>query len=125
MKELKLEMQEQGYGHWNRRDFQQFVNGSGRYGRKNFEGISIEVDSKTVEEIKEYAKAFWENYELIEGWEKHIASIEAGEERLRRTEHQRKMLRKKMQMYRVPLQQLKINYTVSTTNTTKAPGSLH
>ncbi|ETN41555.1 uncharacterized protein HMPREF1541_03491 [Cyphellophora europaea CBS 101466] len=115
-KELKLEMQEQGYGHWNRRDFQQFVNGSGRYGRKNFEGISIEVDSKTVEEIKEYAKAFWENYELIEGWEKHIASIEAGEERLRRTEHQRKMLRKKMQMYRVPLQQLKINYTVSTTN---------
>ena len=31
-------------------------------------------------------------------------------------EHQRKMLRKKMQQYRVPLQQLKINYSVSTTN---------
>lgn len=30
--------------------------------------------------------------------------------------HQRKMLRKKIEMYRVPLQQLKINYTVSTTN---------
>ena len=26
------------------------------------------------------------------------------------------MLRKKMQMYRVPLQQMKINYTVATTN---------
>jgi SWI/SNF-related matrix-associated actin-dependent regulator of chromatin subfamily A member 5 len=115
-KELKIEMQEQGYGHWNRRDFQQFVNGSARYGRKNFDGILNEVDSKTVEEIKEYAKAFWQNYQLIEGWEKHIASIEAGEERLRKTEHQRKMLRKKMQMYRVPLQQLKVNYTVSTTN---------
>lgn len=115
-KELKIEMQEQGYGHWNRRDFQQFVNGSARYGRKNFEGIVLEVDSKTVEEIKEYAKAFWQKYQLIEGWEKHLASIEAGEERLRKTEHQRKMLRKKMQMYRVPLQQLKINYTVSTTN---------
>jgi SWI/SNF-related matrix-associated actin-dependent regulator of chromatin subfamily A member 5 len=115
-KELKLEMQSQGFGHWNRRDFQQFVNGSARYGRKNYDGIAVEVDSKEPDEIEEYAKAFWKNYQLIEGWEKHLASIEAGEERLRKTEHQRKMLRKKMQQYRVPLQQLKINYTVSTTN---------
>jgi SWI/SNF-related matrix-associated actin-dependent regulator of chromatin subfamily A member 5 len=42
--------------------------------------------------------------------------IEAGEEKTRKIEHQRKMLRKKMQQYRVPLQQLKINYSVSTTN---------
>jgi SWI/SNF-related matrix-associated actin-dependent regulator of chromatin subfamily A member 5 len=115
-KELKIEMQGQGFGHWNRRDFQQFVNGSGKYGRKNFELIAKEVDSKTIDEIKDYAAAFWANYDVIEGYEKHIAAIEAGEERLRKTEHQRKMLRKKMQQYRVPLQQLKINYTVSTTN---------
>ena len=116
-KELKIEMQGQGFGHWNRREFQQFVNGSARYGRKNLDGISKELqDTKTMDEIKEYAAVFWEDYELIEGYEKHIASIEAGEDRLRKTEHQRKMLRKKMQGYRVPLQQLKINYTVSTTN---------
>ncbi len=42
--------------------------------------------------------------------------IEDGEERMRKIEHQRKMLRKKMTQYRVPLQQLKINYSVSTTN---------
>ena len=112
----KEAMQKQGFGAWNRRDFQQFVNGSARYGRHNYIGISEEVDSKSPEEIEVYAKAFWNRYHEIEEWEKHIKSIEGGEERLRKTEHQRKMLRKKMQMYRVPLQQLKINYTVSTTN---------
>jgi SWI/SNF-related matrix-associated actin-dependent regulator of chromatin subfamily A member 5 len=112
----KAQMQEEGFGHWNRRDFQQFINGSAKFGRKNFEGISTEVDSKTIEEIKEYAAVFWKDYNKIEGWQKHISAIEAGEERLRKTEHQRKMLRKKMQSVRVPLQQLKINYTVSTTN---------
>ncbi|RMZ82239.1 hypothetical protein DV738_g1832, partial [Chaetothyriales sp. CBS 135597] len=115
-KQLKAELQEQGFHNWNRRDFQQFINGSARYGRDNFEGIALEVDSKNIDEIKQYAKAFWKNYKLIEDWEKHVRAIETGEERLRKTEHQRKMLRKKMQMYRVPLQQLKINYTVSTTN---------
>jgi SWI/SNF-related matrix-associated actin-dependent regulator of chromatin subfamily A member 5 len=115
-KELKSDLQSQGFRDWNRRDFQQFINGSARYGRNNFEGIVLEVDSKSIDEIKEYARIFWKNYKSIEDWEKHIRSIEAGEERLRKTEHQRKMLRKKMQMYRVPLQQLKINYTVSTTN---------
>ncbi|RMZ85478.1 hypothetical protein DV737_g740, partial [Chaetothyriales sp. CBS 132003] len=115
-KVLKSELQEQGFHNWNRRDFQQFINGSARYGRDNFDGIALEVDSKNIDEIKQYARAFWKNYKLIEDWEKHVRAIEAGEERLRKTEHQRKMLRKKMQMYRVPLQQLKINYTVSTTN---------
>ena len=115
-KEAKSEMQAQGFAHWNRRDFQQFVNGSAKFGRHSYEGIATEVDSKTPEEVEEYAKAFWKNYRSIDDWSKYTLSIEAGEERLRKTEHQRKMLRKKMQMYRVPLQQLKINYTVSTTN---------
>ena len=115
-KELKSDLQTKGFGLWNRRDFQQFVNGSAKFGRSNYDGIATEVDSKTPEEVEEYARAFWQKYHTIDGWSKHIESIEAGEERLRKTEHQRKMLRKKMQMYRVPLQQLKINYTVSTTN---------
>ena len=41
------EMSEQGFADWNRRDFQQFVNGSARYGRKNYDGIAEEVEGKT------------------------------------------------------------------------------
>ena len=115
-KERKLKMQDQGFGSWNRRDFQQFINGSGRYGRKNYEMIATEVDSKSVEEVAEYAKAFWKRFGEISDYDKHIKSIELGEQKIETNDRNRKLLRKKMEMYRVPLQQLKINYTVSTTN---------
>ena len=115
-KQQKAEMQEHGFGNWNRRDFQQFVNGSAKFGRTNYEGIATEVDSKEPDEIEEYAKVFWTRYTEIADFDKHIKAIEAGEEKLRKVNLQRKMLRKKIEMYRVPLQQLKVNYTVSTTN---------
>ena len=115
-KERKEVMSQDGFGGWNRRDFQQFINGCGKFGRTNWAGIATEVDSKEPDEIEEYAEVFWKRYQEIADYQKHIASIEAGEERLKRSERQRKMLRKKMEMYRVPLQQLKVNYTVSTTN---------
>ncbi len=115
-KQQKSGMQEHGFGNWNRRDFQQFINGSAKFGRNNYDGISVEVDSKEAEEIEDYAKVFWTRFTEIAEFDKYIKNIEAGEERLRKTERQRKMLRRKMEMYRVPLQQLKVNYTVSTTN---------
>ncbi|KKA29502.1 hypothetical protein TD95_001584 [Thielaviopsis punctulata] len=113
--EEKQELAEQGFD-WNRRDFQQFINGSAKYGRHNIEGIAQEVDSKTPAEVRAYAKAFWQRHTEIADYAKYLKIIEDGEERTRKIEHQRKLLRKKLNMYRVPLQQLKINYSVSTTN---------
>ncbi|EXU98804.1 SNF2 family protein [Metarhizium robertsii] len=115
-KKEKEELSTRGFGNWSRRDFQQFVNGSGKYGRHDYEGISNEIDSKTPAEIKAYAKVFWQRYTEIADYTKSIKVIEDGEERTRKIENQRKLLRKKMSQYRVPLQQLKINYSVSTTN---------
>lgn len=112
----KARMSEEGFATWNRRDFQQFINGSAKFGRTDYEGIATEVDSKDAAEVEEYAKVFWKRYTEIQDYPKYIRIIEQGEEKLRKMSHQRKMLRKKMEMYRVPLQQLKINYTVSTTN---------
>jgi SWI/SNF-related matrix-associated actin-dependent regulator of chromatin subfamily A member 5 len=105
-----------GFPDWNRRDFQQFINGSAKYGRTNYEGISEEVDGKNAAEIKEYAKVFWKKYRTIQGWERHIGVIEEGEARTRKTEEQKRLLAIKLKQYRNPLQQMKINYTVSTTN---------
>lgn len=109
-------LSEQGFAAWNRRDFQQFVNGSAKHGRHNYAGIAEEVDGKNEKEIREYAKVFWQRYRQIPDHAKYISTIEAGEEKSRKLNHQRKMLRRKMELYRVPLQQLKLNYSVSTTN---------
>ncbi|KAF2973522.1 hypothetical protein GQX73_g196 [Xylaria multiplex] len=114
--EEKQKLSLQGFSEWNRRDYQQFINGSARYGRHDFDRIAEEVDSKTPAEIKAYSKVFWQRYTEVADYTKSLGVIETGEERLRKTEHQRKMLRKKLQQYRVPLQQMKINYSVSTTN---------
>jgi SWI/SNF-related matrix-associated actin-dependent regulator of chromatin subfamily A member 5 len=114
--ELKERYAKQGFGDWNRRDFQQFINGSGKYGRTNYERIADEVDSKTPAQCKEYSKAFWKNYKHISNYEKYITIIEEGEDRIRKIVTQQKLLRKKLGMYRVPMQQMKLNYTVSTTN---------
>lgn len=112
----KARMSEQGFLHWNRRDFQQFINGSAKHGKSNYSEIAEEVDGKNEKEVREYAKVFWQRYTDIMDYPKYIATIEAGEEKARKLNHQRKMLKRKMEMYRVPLQQLKLNYSVSTTN---------
>jgi SWI/SNF-related matrix-associated actin-dependent regulator of chromatin subfamily A member 5 len=112
----KEQLATQGFGEWNKRDFQQFVNGSGKYGRNDYPSIALEVDSKTAHEVKDYAKVFWKRYKEIHNWEKHLSAIKDGESRTARVIEQREMLKRKMAMYRVPLQQLKLNYTVSTTN---------
>jgi len=115
-KERKQNMQEQGFGHWNRRDFQQFINGSARYGRKMYELIATEVDSKDAKEVEEYAKVFWKRTKEISDYEKHVNHIVKGEDLIATNIKNQKLIRRKMEMYRVPLQQMKINYTVSTTN---------
>lgn len=114
--EEKQRLSQMGFADWNRRDFQQFINGSAKYGRKSYSAIAEEVDHKNEQEIKQYAKVFWTRYTEVADYSKYIGLIEAGEEKLRKVDHQRKMLRKKMAQYRVPLQQLKVNYSVSTTN---------
>ncbi|PSN73459.1 hypothetical protein BS50DRAFT_568994 [Corynespora cassiicola Philippines] len=107
---------EKGFPEWNKRDFQQFLNGSAKYGRTNYEGISEEVDGKTAEEIEQYAKVFWKKYKTLDNWQKYINVVEEGEARVRHSEEKKRLLAKKISMYRMPLQQMVIKYTVSTTN---------
>jgi SWI/SNF-related matrix-associated actin-dependent regulator of chromatin subfamily A member 5 len=112
----KESLAQHGFGEWNKRDFQQFINGSAKYGRHAYDQIALEVDSKEPDEIKTYAKTFWKRYKEIANWEKHISAIKEGEQKAQRVVEQADLLKKKLKMYRVPLQQLKLNYTVSTTN---------
>ncbi|KAF2036444.1 hypothetical protein EK21DRAFT_51773 [Setomelanomma holmii] len=107
---------EKGFPDWNKRDFQQFLNGSAKYGRTNYDGIAEEVDGKTAEEIAVYAKTFWKKYKTLDNWQKHLSVIEDGELRVRQSEQKKELLKKKIGMYRMPLQQMVIKYTVSTTN---------
>ncbi|RPA78581.1 putative SNF2 family helicase/ATPase [Ascobolus immersus RN42] len=114
--EEKESLADSGFSNWNRRDFQQFVNGCAKFGRKAYSAIAEEMDNKTAEEVQEYAEVFWDRLEELDSHDKILNTIEAGEEKNRKVKHQQKLLRKKIEMYKVPVTQMKIHYTVSTTN---------
>lgn len=109
-------LSQRGFADWNRRDFQQFINASAKCGRHNYDRIAAEIEGKSTKDVKEYATVFWKRLKEISTWEKCVTVIEEGEEKMRKVEQQRKMLRKKIQMYRTPMRQLRINYSVATSS---------
>ncbi|KAI5805817.1 SNF2 family N-terminal domain-containing protein [Geopyxis carbonaria] len=112
----KSALAEEGFSNWSRKEFLTFVQMSAKYGRKSIAQISAEIDSKSDKEVREYAKVFWERYREIPNWDKYVTQIITGEEKAAKISLQKRMLRAKIDQYRVPLQQLKLSYSVSTTN---------
>lgn len=114
-KELKAELLTQGFNAWNRRDFVHFVLLSGKYGRNAISLISAEFEEKTPEEVREYAKVFWQRYKEIDGYERYLLQIEAGEEKIEKMKISKECLRRKLLTYRYPLQELVLKFPPATT----------
>lgn len=110
--ELKVTLANDGYSNWNRRDFTHWVQAAGKHGRDNHEAIAAEFDDKSVADVKQYSADFWKNYKKIEGWERYVSMIENGEEKTKKTRLQKELLKKKVESYNAPLQQIQIQYTV-------------
>ena len=101
----------EGFQDWNRRDFQAFVRGCERYGRHDLPAIMEEIGpSKTEREVKAYAKVFWERLHELNDSEKILQRIEEGEKKREKVSKTETMLKRKIGLYRLPQQQLKINY---------------
>lgn len=100
-----------GFGNFARKDFFAFVKAAERYGREDIKSIAQDLD-KPEQEVRDYAKVFFSNrVEEIDGHERYMAAIEAGEERIRKSATQATLLRKKIGYYRNPMTQLKISYS--------------
>ncbi|UZJ52017.1 hypothetical protein CBS101457_001337 [Exobasidium rhododendri] len=101
----------EGFQDWNRRDFQAFVRGCERYGRNDLTSITEEVGaSKTERDLKAYSKVFWNRLEELHDSEKILQRIEEGEKKREKVSKTETMLKRKIGLYRLPQQQLKINY---------------
>lgn len=106
----------EGFSNWNRRDFQHFIASSIKHGRNAISAIVAEFDDKTEEEVRAYAQKFWTNYEEIEGYERYIGQIEAGEEKIKKVKFQQESLRRKLSQYKYPLQELVLKHPPSTSH---------
>ena len=72
--------------------------------------IAKEVDGKTQEEVEEYSRVFWKRYKELNDWERIIKNIERGEGRIQRQHDSMRAIASKLDRYRNPWQELKLQY---------------
>ncbi|KAG1678034.1 hypothetical protein FOA52_000830 [Chlamydomonas sp. UWO 241] len=101
----------EGFSNWMRRDFHAFVRGCEKYGRDALALVAAEVEGKTEEEVREYAKVFWSRGESeLNDWEKVSKTIERGEQRLKRMEDNKVVIAEKLRSSKNPWTEIKLSY---------------
>lgn len=106
----KQELISQAFTNWNKRDLIAFVNACAKYGRDRMDMIRKSVDSKSPDEVEQYAKVFWERYKEINGYEKYLATIENGEKKNEKLKFQEILLRRKIEHCKYPLHEMTLQY---------------
>ncbi|CAM8988334.1 unnamed protein product [Rhodiola kirilowii] len=108
--EEKEQLLQQGFQSWSRRDFNAFIRACEKYGRKDLKSIASEIEGKTEEEVERYAKVFNERYKELNDYDRIIKNIERGEARINRKDEIMKAIGKKLDRYKNPWLELKIQY---------------
>lgn len=62
----KDSLAEEGFPDWQRRHFQSFIKGVERFGRDSLDKVAFEIADKSEEEVRAYAKVFFERYSEVE-----------------------------------------------------------
>ncbi|XP_020272875.1 ISWI chromatin-remodeling complex ATPase CHR11-like [Asparagus officinalis] len=108
--EEKEQLLEEGFSTWTRKDFNTFVRACEKYGRNDIRSIASEMEGKTEEEVERYAKVFKERYRELNDYDRIIKIIERGEARISRKDEIMKAVGKKLDRYKNPWLELKIQY---------------
>ncbi|GER50119.1 chromatin-remodeling protein 11 [Striga asiatica] len=108
--EEKEQLLEEGFSTWSRRDFNTFIRACEKYGRNDIRSIASEMEGKTLDEVERYAKAFKERYKELNDYDRIIKNIERGEARISRKDEIMKAIGKKLDRYKNPWLELKIQY---------------
>ncbi|OWM74109.1 hypothetical protein CDL15_Pgr008420 [Punica granatum] len=108
--EEKEQLLEEGFSSWSRRDFNTFIRACEKYGRNDIKSIASEMEGKTEQEVERYAKVFKERYKELNDYDRIIKNIERGEARISRKDEIMKAIGKKLDRYKNPWLELKIQY---------------
>lgn len=108
--EEKERLLEEGFSTWTRRDFNTFVRACEKYGRNDVKSIAGEMEGRTEEEVERYAKVFRERYRELNDYDRIMKNIERGEARISRKDEIMRAIGKKLDRYKNPWLDLKIQY---------------
>ncbi|PKA62262.1 putative chromatin-remodeling complex ATPase chain [Apostasia shenzhenica] len=108
--EEKEQLLEEGFSTWTRRDFNTFIRACEKYGRNDIKSIASEMEGKTEQEVERYSKVFRERYKELNDYDRIIKNIERGEARISRKDEIMRAIGKKLDRYKNPWLELKIQY---------------
>ncbi|KAK1351875.1 ISWI chromatin-remodeling complex ATPase CHR17 [Heracleum sosnowskyi] len=108
--EEKEQLLEEGFSTWSRKDFNTFIRACEKYGRNDMKGIASEMEGKSEDEVERYSKVFQERFKELNDYDKIIKNIERGEARISRKDEIMKAIGKKLDRYKNPWLELKIQY---------------
>ncbi|XP_051125916.1 ISWI chromatin-remodeling complex ATPase CHR11 isoform X2 [Andrographis paniculata] len=108
--EEKEQLLEEGFSTWSRKDFNTYIRACEKYGRTDIKSIALEMEGKTEEEVARYSKVFKERYKELNDYDRIIKNIERGEARISRKDEIMKAIGKKLDRYKNPWLELKIQY---------------
>ena len=79
----KIDLLDEGFGHWTRSQYFQFVKSCAKFGRDDIASIAADMDMP-ADEVAPYSEAFWKYgpTELKDEWERVTANIERGEKKI-------------------------------------------
>lgn len=99
----KIELIDEGFGHWTRTQYYHFIKANVKYGRSDIEAIAADMDM-SVDEVAPYSRAFWKYgpTELKDEWERVVSSIERGEKRIEKEKKNKELLAKFVQTFENP-----------------------
>ncbi|XP_042390716.1 ISWI chromatin-remodeling complex ATPase CHR11-like [Zingiber officinale] len=106
----KEQLLEEGFSTWTRKDFNTFTRACEKYGRNDIRNIASEVEGKTEEEVERYVTVFRQRYKELNDYDRIIKNIERGEARISRKEEIMRAIGKKLDRYKNPWLELKIQY---------------
>lgn len=101
----------QGLSNWSRRDFNAFVRACERHGRTALTEIAKEIEGKTEQEVRDYAAIFFSRGPThLNDTDRIFKNIERGEQRIQRQEAIMHAIAAKLDKYKNPWQELKLQY---------------
>ena len=113
IKEMKEreELEAAGFSEWNRSEYIKFIKACEKYGREQLQQITEEVGTKTLDEVKLYAAAFWaRGAAAIGDFDKIAKRVEEGERKILEKAKMAEALKSKVASTDNPWQTLQIKY---------------
>ena len=115
-KQKKEDLLAQGFGAWSKRDVSQFVTAAGLWGRTSWSKIAADIADKSEKQVREYGRVFWDRWETLGDYKKYHETVTNHEAKRQKDQEIKHALNWKISQYKVPQSQMKIVYSVSTTN---------